>query len=363
MRNRRLVLLLIGMAVVLTLFSLWWYSNKSADSASATLTETNVTSGDERESHAPSPSRVVPTNAPAMGATTAVPNPQTAPRESSGLRKQGILSTYNHVPIDFYGKLVDQFGTPVAGADIKGSIRVINGFRRGTDWLSTTSGADGRFEFHGKGQDIGVAPTKAGYVYLTMNGTGNYSLLSSEEERAHPDPSSPVILKMWKLQGAQHLISFRIDSYVPVNGTPVIFDLHTGTRVEQGGDLTIRLESPAKPNAGEGYDWRVSVQPMDGGIFQPRDIRPDQMFEAPETGYEKEFDLAYRNGASPWSSRFKSSFYFSTRAGRCYGKLTLSITTDVVREGGALVMLSGYLNPTGFRNLEMDPALVTPAHP
>ena len=168
---------------------------------------------------------------------------------------------------------------------------------------------------------------------------------------------------MWKLQGPQPLVAFDIKTYVPTDGTPAAFDLQTGRRVEQGGDLTIRLESPAKPNINEGYDWRVTVQPVDGGIMQPTDIRPDQMFEAPESGYEKEFDLAYLNTATPWSSRFRSSFYFSSRSGRCYGKLTLSISTDVLKEGGALVMLSGYLNPAGSRNLEMDPTLVTPAHP
>ena len=89
---------------------------------------------------------------------------------------RGILSTYNDVPIDFYGKLQDQFGNPVVGAEIKGNIRVINGVRQGTDWLTTTSDVNGLFQFHGRGQDIGMMPAKSGYALASTTTLFKYSV-------------------------------------------------------------------------------------------------------------------------------------------------------------------------------------------
>jgi len=88
---------------------------------------------------------------------------------------QGILSTYNDVTINFYGKLVDQFERPVADAQIKASVTVISGVRQGADWLTTTSDANGLFEFHGRGQDIGMMPSKEGYALASTGTMFRYS--------------------------------------------------------------------------------------------------------------------------------------------------------------------------------------------
>ena len=248
MRIRPLIPFLIGVAVALIVLVIW-LGGKRTEMPSAFLEQTNaapVTGNAATHSSSSQPSQQVQhagppvqTNFPSPnappGANAAVPHGQT-----DGERMREVLSNYNDMPIDFYGKLVDQFGNPVAGAEIKGSIRVINGVRQGTDWFSTTSNASGLFQFHGKGQDIGMMPSKTGFVYVAMSGTGNYSHLYPEEERAHPDPNNPVILKMWKLQGAEHLIHSQAQASVPLDGTPRAFDLKAGTHVESGGILPCR---------------------------------------------------------------------------------------------------------------------------
>ena len=162
MKIRRSILFLTAIAAVLLALLLWHGRRKSVEAPLATSTETNPAqpvSNESRPSVRPSATR---TNTPAVN--TATP-PANVPRPSLGSKTeamQGILSTYNDVPIDFYGKLVDQFGNPVAGAEIKGSIRVISGVRQSTDWLTTTSDASGLFQFHGRGQDISTMPSKEG---------------------------------------------------------------------------------------------------------------------------------------------------------------------------------------------------------
>lgn len=274
------------------------------------------------------------------------------------------LSTYNDEPIRFYGKLVDQFGNPVPSAIVDFTVRVINGYESTTDRGRTVSDAAGMFSISGyKGQDLSVNPSKAGYVLSSIHGIFNYSHLFPESERVHPDPGNPTVIEMWKLQGAERLISFRIEGYVPCEGTPADFDLQTGERVQSGGDVTLTVWSTNAPSLKNGYSWKARIQAVQGGLVQAFNVRPEQMLGAPESGYAGSFDLNYNYEVRPWSSRFTGAFYFTSRGGQFYGRLTLQILSDVVKDGGAYVSIQGMLNPAGSRDLEVDPKLVSQAHP
>ena len=125
------------------------------------------------------------------------------------------LGTLNHVSVDFYGKLIDQFGKPVAGASIKASIRVNNGVIGTTDWLTATSDASGLFEFHGRGEDIGMMPRKAGYALASTETYYKYSHL--EDHPYVSDAAKPKVIKMWKLQGAEPLVIIKKTMHVPLH--------------------------------------------------------------------------------------------------------------------------------------------------
>jgi hypothetical protein len=64
-----------------------------------------------------------------------------------------------------------------------------------------------------------------------------------------------------------------------------------------------------------------------------------------------------------WTSRFINSFCFTSRNAGCYGKLAIEVISDVVKNGTVPVIINSYVNPSGSRNLEIDPAMVTAAHP
>ena len=362
MKIRPSILLLTVFVAILIGLMFWYTETKPPETPLAGPIETNATPLGTSASHQAVPASVLRTSAPSATVAAALSNAVNQLPGGKAQQSQEILSTYNDVPIDFYGKLVDQFGSPVAGAQIKGSIRVINGVRQGTDWLTTTSGADGRLEFHGKGQDIGMAPSKPGYAYVSMNGTGNYSLLSSEEERAHPDPNNPVILKMWKLQGGERLMHFQTQASVPLDGTSRAFDLKTGAQAELGGDVIVSVKCPTQPDVRQQYDWEVTIQGVGGGLLVSTEGF-EQMFQAPDSGYEPMFVVGYKKGAKPWSTTFNGVFYFTSRNGGFYGKLGIEVLSDVVKNGTVPIILNSYLNTAGSRNLEIDPNLVAEAHP
>jgi hypothetical protein len=165
---------------------------------------------------------------------------------------------------------------------------------------------------------------------------------------------------MWRLQGAQHLIHFSITAYIPLDGTSVAFDLQTCQQVKSGGDIALRITGPLKPNIMERYDWQAAVVGISGGVIKSTDSF-DQMFEAPESGYEQEFDVGYQKDAKPWSDGLEGALYFKSRDGTLYGKLGIELTTDMVKNGAVPVVLDGYLNPADSRNLEIDSKLITGA--
>jgi len=268
----------------------------------------------------------------------------------------------NDADIVFYGRLEDQFGNSVAGANVNFSIGHEDLSGAGEKRGQTTSDSNGFFTISGyKGADLGIMPAKAGYTLATTSTYFKYSHLNVQY--FVPDANNPTVIKMWKLQGAGHLISFNIQTYIPVDNIPVALDLQTGQQVKSGGDIVVRIQSSTKPSVREEYDWQVAIQMAAGGIIESNGLGLQKMFEAPESGYEPEFDLSFQKGTQQWTSRLIDGFYFTSRSGQSYGKMAISIITDRIRNGSVPVTLNGYLNPAGSRNLEIDPKLVTEAHP
>lgn len=352
-------------AVIAALALLIWMTRRptgtvvSSPSATGDTVDSTERDGDAAHRRGETPGKR--TNAVSVATT---PSATTSPPPSETKEEQArtVLSKMNDVPIIFYGRVQDQFGNPVADAEIIGSIIVDNGKVEGTSKVSAISDASGLFQLNGgQGESIGVMPRKEGYALASTETEFKYSHFYPESRHV-PDPSKPVVFKMWKLQGGEPLVHFQFKARVPCNGASVAFDLQTGQRVESGGDIIIRVESSPAPNVMEKYNWEAKIQPVNGGVVL-YEGRMESVFLAPEGGYEPEFVISQQKDSQPWQSGFNGSFYLKSRGGRSYGKIDLGIITDTVKEGSIPIMMSGYVNPAGSRNVEVNPALVTEAKP
>jgi hypothetical protein len=211
-------------------------SGAETNAAPPPPTEGAATEQGQLEAGAP-----VHTNAP-----TARPSsnaPLTAPplKTKAESMKEG-LAALNDEDVVFYGKAVDQFGSPVASATVAGSVQVNNGTRVGADKISLLTDDNGLFTISGyKGKALGINISKPGYVMATTNTRFVYSLLWSESERHNPEESNPVVVKMWKLQGAEPLKGIDQRYKFHFANAPVNFDLVAGKIVPAGGDIKITL--------------------------------------------------------------------------------------------------------------------------
>ncbi len=287
--------------------------------------------------------------------TTAVASvPQSPPQTKSELINK-ILSAYNHVPIDFCGKLEDQFGDPVAGAVIKGSIRVISGLRQGTDWPTTTSDANGLFQLHGTGQDISMMPVKEGYALASLSGGGNYSRIAPDEERAHPNPNHPVVIKMWRLQGATPLVGINQTYKLHYTNEPIFFDLIAGQIVNSGGDIKLLVNrSPGLISGRNRFDWSVQVEAVNGGLMDSAG-QERITYMAPGAGYEPRTNIIFSTTAPyKWYGGFSQGFFGVSRNGQVYTKIAISFNINDEPDGLMSIVFRGIASTNGSRNWEGD---------
>lgn len=367
MKIRRSILWLCGAAVAVLALAIWFSKRPATESPvlSESPGEAPGETAERKPAVAPSARDTAPTPSPSPGVVPAAAVPgatASVPPKSKEEQARQALSMLNDVPIDFYGKLQDQFGKPVSGAEITGSIIYDNGSSNGVTEIKAVSDASGLFELHGGGgETLSVTPRKEGYALASANAGFKYSHFYPEAQHV-ANPSQPVVIEMRKLQGAEKLIHLQSKAYLPLDGTPARFDLQTGKRVESGGDVVIRIESSPTPNAAEKYTWKATVQAVDGGLIQSG-VEFEKMYAAPESGYEPEFVVSYQKDAQPWLNGFNGGFYLKSRGGGSYGKLGLGVNTDIVKSEAVFVMLNAYVNPASSRNLELDPALVAEARP
>jgi|ERR1035438_1621161 hypothetical protein len=357
MKIRGSIIWLVAIVAVLIALVLWHGKKQPVETNAAP----SVTTAPSQSVSVPVRTNESPTQVASSSTPAAIRTPQSSlPQDKVGLLKE-ILQA-NDADIVFYGRLEDQFGNAVGNTPVNFAVRYENLNGRGVQRGQVVADENGLFKISGyRGQDLSVVPEKAGYVPLEMKGSGNYSpVLYSEDQRAHPDPNNPVVIKMWKQQGGEPLIHFSFNLRVPRDSTPVNFDFHTGTIVNAGGDLVIRLQCPLTPDTREQYDWQAIVQPVDGGIISNNE-RLELMFQAPDSGYESEFDIKNEKDVSPWSSTFHGGFYFKSHGGTCCGKFNLGIVIYAIRDGLVPITIDGYINPSGSRNLEIDPKFITEA--
>lgn len=279
----------------------------------------------------------------------------TPPTKSKEQLMSEALAVLNHQPIQFYGKVLDQDGAPVAGAKVTGGVMVQTKWMNGEikNSYTTTDGA-GLFAFNGlAGRDISIWLEKPGYEFKNGDHTlFKYSKLTKESERHTPDANAPVVFTMWKQKGPESLVHTKLSRLsVPVDGTAVEFDLITGQKTTGGGDLVVKLErNPVHIQRGQRFDWKVTLEVPNGGLIEIGDAYPN---EAPAEGYEASTVVEMPVNSTEWQSSVTRGYYIKSRGGQSYARVNLRITADYEPPPTG-VTLEAFVNPSGSRNLEYD---------
>jgi len=352
MKIRPSIIWFIVIVAVMITAMLWYGKKKPAKLPPVSSVETNTVPPVATASSAPVNAPIQSTMP--MVQTTKGTNSSKTPPLSKVARAIGLLSDYNDVPIVFYGKIEDQFSNTVAGAQVNFDVRVMNGYESTVNRGQVISDANGLFTISGyKGQDLGMAVKKDGYVLVSMNGSSIYSHLYPEEQRAHPDQNNPTVIKMWKLQGAESLVSIDQHYKLPCPGAPVNFDLLAGQIVPSGGDIKITVNRPGGVISGRNpQDWSVQVEAVNGGLIETSVGEARVTYAAPDNGYEPSKTFAMSNSNNTWYEAVHQMFFVQSRNGQVYGKINLSLRINQNPDDSMSITLSGVASANGSRNWE-----------
>ena len=250
------------------------------------------------------------------------------------------------MPIEFYGKIIDQFGESVAAATVDLTWTAVDDSHR-TEILSDN---DGNFQFSGvHGKTLGVSIRKVGYLPTKESG-GGFEYAEFSNGRFHvPDRERPVVFRLQKLMGAEPMLKFITNAEVDVGPTPVVLNVETG-KLGSGGDLSFNIITGAKGQYGP--DFTITITAMNGAAFA---FSADEfMNSAPEGGYQTAVVFNKLSSEQGYNRVQPYRFYVKTRS-RKYAAVDGDITIrEGLSEGKAGFHAIVYLNPSGSRNLEFD---------
>jgi hypothetical protein len=258
-----------------------------------------------------------------------------------------------NVPIDFYGKVVDQDSNALAGALVSVAVRhwsiaILNGLPdpAAQPHLQVITGPDGRFQLSGATGD--------GFDLASVTKEG-YELQPSRRSfgPTEGNDGSPIIFKMWSTNSHEHLLSGQRSFEIVPDGRTYLVNLSRGTIAESGsGDLKIWAKRPEQIKFGTHYDWSCEIQAADGSEILLAANGNEPMYEAPTTGYTNSFTYEQSATMSGWGDTTgPQRFYVRLNNRLNYGRITIEIEVYYNKDIPGLVRLSYALNPSGSRIL------------
>lgn len=259
-----------------------------------------------------------------------------------------LKSAYS-TPIKFYGKVVDQAGIPVQGANVHLSVND-KPFGGGPSEYTRLTDRNGFFTIDAAGLTMGVEVSKVGYREVSAKDGGQSSRRMFEfglgGETFRSGPEKPAVFLLYKVPDPETLIKTGPASfYFGTDGAPLQVGLDEknashGIVLRFWSSQLRGVDSPAR------YDWRLEISVPKGGI-----VAKDKEFEqeAPEKGYSASvaLNMPASNGAS-WSDVVKRGYFIRFDDG-VFARVTLTMHATEKR----FVTVEGYVNPRQeARNLE-----------
>jgi hypothetical protein len=263
------------------------------------------------------------------------------------------VTTALNTPVKFYGRVVDQNGTPVPMARI--GYGVLNKFNQSGSNYHNFADENGYFEMTEiRGAAVTVTASKEGYYYVPDKSSQSfaYGIGPDTYHKLPPTKENPVLFVLHKMGETENLIRIETGGIkVLKDGTPTILDLDSGKKVKTGVN-TIRVEAwtyDQGVETNQPYDWRCRVSVPAGGLVE----REKQFnFFAPETGYREFDEVMFDKSQEQWKKNFSKEYFIKFADGK-YARMKFWFTSG----GEHFFEVESYLNPkTGSRNLEFDPA-------
>ena len=345
MRTRWILLAILAILTTsVVLYRYWWAPGFKPEPPIARP----ILEGKNSTSPTSSVSTVNPSSASPSGAQEIKSN------ESAEVEKLRLATLYKNIDIDFFGKVVDQYGIPIPGARVimecrQWSFLVTVGLTSRFPNHETLSDSSGLFSWKGVSGDLMKieSVSKDGYLASPTNLVFRFDL----DNPNRTSPNNPAIVRLWKQTGfATNLTGLKsLFGFVP-DGRDHTVDLLKNKKYEgrQEGDLLIRIKRPPAVLPNQPFDWSIEIEAIEGGLVEKTDPFG---YEAPEAGYNRVFKFEAKKDAPDWSPGLLKQFYVRSRGGT-YSYVKVRVRPKYQEKSA--IELEARINPSGARSLEFQ---------
>ena len=337
--DKRKLALVLSALIVVALAMLWWVGAPSSKRLPQTAVKATPTEA-PYESPQPDIAQTTPTGRQIPGERYEPSDPRWKEVHAKDLVDRGWEW---RMPINFYGRVLDENEQPVPGAKVEFSWTDLS--QAGSSQSQTTTDAQGSFSLLNQtGRNLEVRVSKQDY-YTPKQHQISFDYAGFWEANYHkPDPQNPVVFHLRRKHHGDLLSRGEIRRIIPPNGTPVRFDLLNGGRVSPDGQLEIAAITNTEKYPPKIFNWRASIVVLGGGLIEYTDEFP---FEAPETGYQPNVDFDMPANAQDWKRLIEKSYFIRFGSPPKYGRINIRLNGASQKAS-----VSYWVNPTGSRNVE-----------
>lgn len=252
-------------------------------------------------------------------------------------------------PIVYFGTVVDENESPIPGVQVSYSAGAMNEAReeiRNTGTVTT----DGRgvFKISGvNGVGLMIELSHPDYYSYPDNSTG-FDKRSMPRSGYFSDTEGKAeIFRMHRKGNPVPLIERRGGLHAPPDGSSVGFPFRGKTKTEIIGKGQIEgWKGSPDPKHNGHYDWNIRITMPGGGILESTNHFG---FIAPESGYQKSFEVTMSKEDPNWQSHVKKRFFFKFPSHFVRANVSVDIFHDLY------FSMQYFVNPDGSTNLENDP--------
>ncbi len=297
-----------------------------------------------------------------LAASDSSSNPNGSRRQQESPAGPLAFAAAHLTPILFYGKVIDQYGNPVADAEVVYAGNNVPWGGSARQQMKTD--AKGEFRINSTGISLSVDVSKENYRSLLRRSdippaeaAGDPSSSDSFKYAKlfgpivhRPDKSRPVIFTLYKSGVLEPLIVDKGKDWIMAkDGTPIRVQLQP-----ENPKTVIELQCwtyDQTLNPERHYDWNFKMTIPAGGMVE----RTNEItFTAPESGYNQqpfEYSMAKELPGNQWKDVVSKSFFV-----RFEDDTYAILDVKMISGGGNFAVVGFVLNPrAGSRNLETPP--------
>lgn len=253
-------------------------------------------------------------------------------------------------PIQFFGKVIDEESNPVSQAHVKMTWTDLSA--QGHSERVMYSDTNGLFTLEGvRGYALSVRVEKGGY-YTSVSNRISFRY-ADQDTNFVPDPANPVVFRLRKKGVAESVV--HVEFPAPTvryklrgDGIPVAFDLLKGA-VAPVGSGQIQIAFSRQASESDSFDWRWLISAWKGSIAASSD---EFQFEAPTEGYQMQHEVFFSAAdRENWKGELLQNYFIKFDNGT-YARISIRLLAH-----NGVLRFESFLNPSGSRNLEYDPAV------